>query len=361
MGLRVHSVDAAAATAPFARRGRFNDVDEIGRAACTKRGPHKDMTEDCSYAKRVTQFSLIAIVGSPLLLSDDMSNWTKPWSQDACPTDAPCTDLVSLYGNEEVLAVHQALDADSELTYLRLAGGPITEGGVMPSTGLECNSSDPKQIWHMNTHGRLYSGSPGMEGWCLRQGSIGDPKPNAHSCGHAEYVWVSPCNTSCCGKNCEEYQWKSDGGTLSSALPAASDVPGQTLTVNPEGVPDTTMVEERFKSTDPRAPTQQVALGSDGLLRWGGAKGERCLATEPASSSSVFGRRLADGWAVLLINWAEKHATVSCDAECMGKMGFGGESVAVRDLWTHTDNGTATSLAFTVPGDGSVMLKLSKA
>ena len=53
---------------------------------------------------------------------------------------------------------------------------------------------------------------------------------------------------------------------------------------------------------------------------------------------------------------------MSCDAECMGKMGFGdGQSVAVRDLWTHTDNGTATSLAFTVPGDGSVMLKLAKA
>ena len=62
-----------------------------------------------------------------------------------------------------------------------------------------------------------------------------------------------------------------------------------------------------------------------------------------------------------LCGLTEKHATVSCDAECMGKMGFGGESVAVRDLWTHTDNGTATTLAFTVPGDGSVMVKLSKA
>ena len=74
-----------------------------------------------------TQFSLIAVVGSPLLLSFDMSNWTKPWSGPA-----GSIDLVTLYSNPEVLAVHQALDANGGLTYARIAGGPTTTDGIMP-------------------------------------------------------------------------------------------------------------------------------------------------------------------------------------------------------------------------------------
>ena len=47
----------------------------------------------------------------------------------------------------------------------------------------------------------------------------------------------------------------------------------------------------------------------------------------------------------------------------MAKMGYAaGEEVAVRDLWSHTENGTVTgSLAYTVQGRGaSLLLKLTK-
>lgn len=77
------NTDSAAATAPFAGRGRFNDVDEIGRAACTNFGrkPYGSSGYGgCDQSKMQTQFNLIAVVGSPLLLSYDMTNWTKPWS-----------------------------------------------------------------------------------------------------------------------------------------------------------------------------------------------------------------------------------------------------------------------------------------
>lgn len=357
------NVDAAAATARFAGPGAFNDVDEIGRAACDNfNGNRTSGFIGCDYNKMVTQFSLIAVVGSPLLLSYDMSNWTRPWSG---PPGS--VDLVTLYSNPEVLAVHQALDAAGKLTYSRLVGGPITAGGVVPGTTKLCNTTDREQLWSLSDTGRIYSRSPGIEGWCLRQGPMGNPKPaGPQQCGHAEVVWVSPCNTSCCGTNCEEYAWQSIDGTLRSGLKANVDPggggdPGTTLTVAPEGVPDTVMAEEQFNHTDPRASTQQVELGSDGLLRVG--KTGYCLSAVAPSNSSVFGRKLLDGWAVQLINWAEKEQLVECNSVCMARMGFGaGANVTLRDLWAHTDNGTVTELSCLVAGGGaSKLVKLTAA
>ena len=379
--------DAAAATANFAGPGAFNDVDEIGRATCNFHGSGTSGYDNkCDEAKMRTQFNLIAVVGSPLLLSFDMSNWTKPWSGPA-----GSIDLVTLYSNAEVLAVHQALDVNGGLTYARIAGGPTTTGGVMPGTTDSCNPTDQSQQWLSNGEGRIYSQAPGIEHWCLRQGAMSSPKPDHTQCGHLEYVWVSPCNTSCCGGDCEEYAWTATPhGTLRSRLnatahpndPGEDRDPGTTLTVAPEGIPDTTMAEEEFESSDPRYDTQQVRL-DDGLLRIG--KTGRCLSAAAPSNSSVFARKLSDGWAVLLINWAKVTQEVACDAACMAKMGYGpatntatatdsgsagaggaagGEQVAVRDLWSHSDNGTVSAsdgLKYTVPGGGaSVLVKLSK-
>jgi hypothetical protein len=209
------NADAAAATASFAAAGAFNDVDEIGRAACQFKKPYGTSGYYmCDKHKMETQFSLIAVVGSPLLLSYDMSNWTKPWSGPA-----GSVDLVALYSNPEVLAVHRALDDEGQLNYSRLAGGPTTTDGVMPGTTKPCNHTDPTQRWRGNGHGRIYSQAPGIDNWCLRQGPMSNPKPaGPHSCGHAEYVWVSPCNSSCCGAHCEEYEWTAVGGSLRSGL-----------------------------------------------------------------------------------------------------------------------------------------------
>ena len=215
---------------------------------------------------------------------------------------------------------------------------------------------------------------------------MSNPKPaGPHSCGHAEYVWLSPCDTACCGAHCEEYQWEAVRGTLRSGLKQSSNPngggdPGTTLTIAPEGVPDTTMAEEPFPASDPRAASQQVALTADGLLRIGGESGTRCLSAAAPFNYSVFGRKLAgrqeegggDSWAVLFINWASKPQSVVCDAGCMAQMGWSsleaegsGSILRVRDLWTHTDNGTATAasgLSFTVKGGGaSVLVKLTAA
>jgi hypothetical protein len=145
------------------------------------------------------------------------------------------------------------------------------------------------------------------------------------------------------------------------------------------------MAEEEFESSDPRYDTQQVTLDDDGLLRIGNTG--RCLSVAAPSNSSVFARKLSDGWAVLLINWAKGTQDVACDVACMAKMSYGpatntaaataagsagagaggaagGEQVVVRDLWLHSDNGTVSAsggLKYTVPGGGaSVLVKLGK-
>ena len=158
------NADAAAATAGFAGPGAFNDVDEIGRAACQFKKPYGTSGYYmCDREKMETQFSLIAVVGSPLLLSYDMSNWTRPWSG---PKGS--VDLVTLYSNPEVLAVHRALDSQGKLTYARLSGGPTTTDGVMPGTTKLCDAADPSQRWAIGNGSRIYSRAPGIQSWCLR-------------------------------------------------------------------------------------------------------------------------------------------------------------------------------------------------
>ena len=131
--------------------------------------------------------------------------------------------------------MHQALTPDGQLTYSRLVGGPITTGGIMPGTK-KCDAADVTQRWKRNAKGRIYSQAPDIEDWRLRQRPMSYPKPAGPSqCGHAEYVWVSACNTLCCGKQCEEYSWSHVNGTLNPEPDGGGD-PGTTLTVAPEGV-----------------------------------------------------------------------------------------------------------------------------
>jgi hypothetical protein len=104
----------------------------------------------------------------------------------------------------------------------------------------------------------------------------------------------------------------------SRIAPVSKDVPGSTLTFNPEGVADTVMVEQTFSSDDPRHAQQTLAmLGGGGGASRSSSSGDnatfqlqlgnttgRCLSAAVASKSSVFGRSMGAGaWALLFINW----------------------------------------------------------
>jgi hypothetical protein len=65
--------------------------------------------------------------------------------------------------------------------------------------------------------------------------------------------------------------------------------------------------------------------------------------------------KMSDGsYVVGLFNRSDATATLSVDFSQLGISG--GKSV--RDLWSHTDEGTATSLSATIPAHGCKIVRL---
>ena len=118
--------------------------------------------------------------------------------------------------------------------------------------------------------------------------------------------------------------------------------------------------------------SQKWALATDGSITTlenvaGAATNASCVAGAPRGVSNVWGRRLIDkSWAVVLANFNRTAAaTVTCDSACLALMGWApSQSLSVRDLWTHTENGTVSgasggiSVALAANG-ASVIVKLT--
>jgi len=112
--------------------------------------------------------------------------------------------------------------------------------------------------------------------------------------------------------------------------------------------------------------TEVIAVDQDIL----GVQGSRLNGSSLSTGESiinVWGRPLADdSYALIFINNGDTTADIECNAECFGELGLtGGDTLNVRDLWAHTDNGTTTGqtyVAYNVaPQGGSVIVKLTPA
>jgi len=80
------------------------------------------------------------------------------------------------------------------------------------------------------------------------------------------------------------------------------------------------------------------------------------------SQTNVWGRQLVHGsWAVVFLNNQDTEADITCDSDCFSQMNFGVDTVYVRDLWTHTNNGTTSTSSYTAKNvprrGGSVMVR----
>ena len=79
----------------------------------------------------------------------------------------------------------------------------------------------------------------------------------------------------------------------------------------------------------------------------------------------VWQRKLEGGaWALLLFNNGLAAAsTITCDADCFARMDFAaGATLLVRDVFSHTNNGTcspSTGFSALVPSNGTVLVRLS--
>eukprot|EP01051_Picozoa_sp_SAG22_P003408 SAG22_NODE_165_length_16780_cov_57.761525_4_plen_119_part_00 len=105
--------------------------------------------------------------------------------------------------------------------------------------------------------------------------------------------------------------------------------------------------------------------------------GDRCFDSAPAAApppppggdipagANVWARNLTGGAkAVVFFNTAAAPARVPCGAACFAAMAASSPQYKMRDLWTHSDNGTvapAQGMSVTVGPSATVMLKLTPA
>ena len=338
------NMDAAKDAAPYVRVGGYADVDEV-------MGPSRG--RPISPAQTLTQIAFIAIVGSPMLISFDLTNLT--------PDDPD----VAQFLNEEVLAVHWALDAP---VFKQLVGGQVAADRWAPYTNLPCNASDATVLWSFlptapanastnNNASVGYLVSTGSPGQCLYAGAAWTGE-----CNNAQGVWLAQCGSKslCCDAACTSQQVSlNEDGTITTLYwPGSSNAPGPFLTLD-RGT-NTVFWEERLNGTADAARQQWSFSPATGLLS--NAATGLCMGARPPVDSTVWGRALENNaWAVLLINFSKAGPqAVACDAACFAAAGFApGTTLAVRDLWARADNGTVNSSAgysAVVPADGGSFL-----
>lgn len=122
------NMDAAAGASGYAGGpGKFPDVDEV-------MGPARG--RPISFAQTLTQVAFIAVIGSPMLISFDLSA-----IQDATDPD------VAMFLNPEMLAVHWDAGIAQPNYYAKLRGGFFGVDKIPPRTRLPCNASDPTVKW----------------------------------------------------------------------------------------------------------------------------------------------------------------------------------------------------------------------
>ena len=355
------NMDAAAGAAPFVAPGRFVDVDEV-------MGPSRG--RPISPARTLTQLAFIALVGSPLLLSFDLTG--------RAPTDPD----VAPFLNPELLAVHWD-EAPGGPAFARVAGGALAPDRTPLLTRIPCASPAAQWAWApapppaapaTGTFAAL--AAPGL---CMMAGAAWYAE-----CNNAQGVWLGACgNASGQGPNCctspalpgqacanQHFTLSSSGGGGGGPIttpywPVNNNAAGPYLTLGAP-VPGGLFFEERHNDSSGSARQQWVWDARAGTLA--DAAGT-CLGAAPRTTANVWARQLLGGdVALLFINTAQAAAAVECSAACCAAAGLPlGVALAVRDLQARTDNGTvactsARALAFEVPAGGaSVFVRLRRA
>lgn len=349
------NMDAAADAAPFVAPGRFVDVDEV-------MGPSRG--RPINQSRTLTQFAFIATVGSPLLLSFDLTGRSQ---------DDP--DVVPFL-NPEVLAVHWD-PAAAGPSFARVAGGQLAPDRISPLTQIPCSA--PEARWSFSPVASPLSSllppntgvfsSAAAPGLCLMAGAAWYGE-----CNNAQGVWLGACGVDSRGPNCcwstsvpgnctnQLLSVNADGTITTPYFPNNNNAAGPFMTLDVP-TPNSLFFEERFNDTLSAQRQQWVWDAASGTLQ--DANGT-CVGAEPRSSANVWARRLDGGdVAMLFINNAAAPAVVACDAACCAAAGIDGTaSVTVRDLFARTDNGTVICESLTpvvAPGGASVFLRLHRA
>ena len=342
--------DTAADAWMFTGPGQFNDVDEIGPLG----------QQASSVAQQESQMNMIAIIGSPLLLSFDLTAYNA--------------STIGWAVNPEVIAVHQDPHPLGPV-YRRLVGGPLAQRLISPTTRNACDASNPALVWK-----RVRSPASGQDGIPEPSYYMYPSTTSAYSlhanhawdsqyCSHNEQGWLAPSgNATCCDAACSNQLWffNDSDATVTSVHPPAANIPGPYLTVDP--VPNTLFLNQRYNRSDARWAAQRFVFSDATGLLTSLADGT-CVGVPEGtmpSLTNVWGRQLSDGSAALVF-FNNDHSVahnLTCDAACFGSMGFTPSmQLAVRDVRNRADAGTVTAGAgFTVsvqPGGASRMFRFT--
>jgi hypothetical protein len=343
------NMDAAADASAFVAPGKFVDVDEV-------MGPSRGRPINAS--RTLTQFAFIAVVGSPLLLSFDL-------------TGRNATDVeVAPFLNDEILAVHW--DASpSGPSFNRIVGGQLGLDRTTPLTHVSCTSTaarwtfTPSDVHVPTGVATGVFAARAAPGLCLMAGAAWYKE-----CNNAQAVWLGTCADSsghspncCAGKagsnlgNCTNQLLtiNADGTITTPYWPYNNNAAGPYLSLD-SPTPNSVFFEERLNDTAGAASQQ---------WRWDATTGTladtlgTCVGAAPKENSNIWARRLEGGEvALLFINNSPALMAMSCDHSCCAAAGLAdGATLSVRDLFLHTDNGTVscvgTGFAFDVPAGGS--------
>lgn len=285
------------------------------------------------------QFSMWCLFPANLLISQNMLAWS-PYALET-------------YSNAEAIAINQDLLGSSAF---RMVGDDLAfpcsgDGNALAGVrAAPCDASNPMMQWQ-------YSATTGLitlrsnSSWVL----------DAFGCGKADGTPVAvyppdgPGGT--CGGRNQQWQRNADG-TITN------DFSGSCLDVFDWTGPavDTYTCNGGSNQHFTLSPASGLLATADG----GAGKPSLCIAADPSAAmcTNVWGRTLADGFAIGMVNNAGSALPITCDAACFAQLPLAGATYDVRDIWAHASVGQLAppySLTANVNGSGfAALFKLTK-
>eukprot|EP00698_Gefionella_okellyi_P021063 TRINITY_DN6714_c0_g1_i1.p1 TRINITY_DN6714_c0_g1~~TRINITY_DN6714_c0_g1_i1.p1 ORF type:complete len:541 (-),score=92.99 TRINITY_DN6714_c0_g1_i1:227-1828(-) len=297
------NIDIMAPLWPFAGPGGWNDP-------CLLLGRDSKGVEAVTDLQGRAQFSMWAIMASPMLLSQNVRNLSDY--------------QLETYRNKEVIEIGQdPLGRSGQ----RLVGGQLSSGSGSdtPVTLQSCNAGDTTQQWQWNVTSQGFVTNVNDK-QCI----------NADDCG--DQLIMYDCVTSggtCMGPRdySNEQFYLSADGTLRSAMPGDLCVTsfgvGAQLSLHP-----CTGSGNQLFGYDTTSQTIRDTSGR--CVTAGGASG--------ATRANIWGRPLIDGsWAFTFINANSTQVELVCDQDCFAATGWEPEQLLrLRDVWNHEELGKVT-------------------
>ena len=333
------NIDINAGLAAYAGPGGWNDP-------CLLLSTTWDSKQRVTELQSRSQFSMWAVMASPLLISGNLRNISDY--------------TLETYKNAEVIRVSQ--DAAGKQG-TRIVGGPLKGGkGPAPArtSAAACGSSSSSS----SSSGRWAWGTGAAAGYLLNTHS--KLALNVDDCKQ-DLVYFSPVTkgTTCVGPSGVQFDNLRFNATVVSAGPAAglsrvqSAMDGHCVTQG-AGAGGGALSLAPCDDKDARQLWLISPADSAGSFTLANSATKACMDGESstASATNVWARPLASGGAAaVFLNNGAADANIDCDAACFAAMGFKtGATLAVRDLWAHADLPLITvtsATAFVADGTGT--------